>query len=80
MIGAIGLSLGALAPIVTGAVGLWGYATRGYFIAKTGEMVNGPAGLVTCIFFVLAGLWMMGYAVYKYRRQTRRGGMRAVGE
>ena len=71
-IGAIGLALGGLAPMVTGIVGVWGYITRGYFISKTGERVDGPAGILMSVFFILAGLGMIGYAIWQYRSHASR--------
>ena len=67
--GAIGLVLGALPPVVTGIVGLWDYLTQGYFISKTGERIDGPAGIVMSGLFILAGLGMIAYALWSYRRQ-----------
>lgn len=70
---AICLSLGSLAPLVTGLIGVWGYLTRGYFISKTGELVDGPLGIVVSGFFVLAGLGMIGHAIWSFRRKVRLG-------
>ena len=70
-IAAIGLSLGGLAPLVTGLVGVWGYITRGYFISKTGQLVDGPLGIVVSGLFVLAGLGMIVHAICFYRHKRR---------
>ena len=72
-LGAIGLAVGGLAPLVTGLVGVWGYLTRGYFISKTGELVDGPSGILMSGFFILSGIGMMVYAIWLYRRHTQRG-------
>jgi hypothetical protein len=69
VIRALGLGLGGLAPLATGLVGMWGYATRGYFIAKTGETIDGPLGMVASGLFIFAGLCMIGYAIWSYRRK-----------
>ncbi len=71
--GAIGLAAGGLAPLVTGLVGVWGYLTRGYFISKTGELIDGPAGILMSGVFILAGIGMIGYAIWLYRRHRQRG-------
>ncbi len=63
------MGIGGCAPLITGIVGVWGYATKGYFIAKTGELVDSPAGFIVCLFFILAGLWMIAYAIRLYRRR-----------
>jgi hypothetical protein len=64
--------VGGLAPLLTGLVGIHGYLTKGYFIAKSGETVTGPAGWIVCSSFVLAGLGMMALAVRHYRRHVRK--------
>jgi len=64
--------LGGLAPLVTGIVGIWGYVTRGYFISKTGELISGPLGLLMSGFFIFAGLGMIVYAIWLYRRKQQR--------
>lgn len=71
LIGAIGLVIGGLAPLLTGLAGFWGYATQGYFIGKSGEKVDGPPGMIFCGFLVLAGLGMIICAVWLYRKQSR---------
>jgi hypothetical protein len=68
---AIGLALGGLAPLVTGGVGIWHYLTQGNFIAKTGERIDGPSGLLMSGFFILAGLVMIGHAIRLYRCRTK---------
>jgi len=68
IIGTVGLSLGGLAPIVTGIVGAWSYITQGYFVAKTGELIYGPIGLLSSGFFILAGTAIIGYAIWSYRK------------
>ena len=65
----IALCLGGLAPLVTGLIGFWDYATQDYFIAKNGDIVDGPIGLVVCGLFVIAGLAMIIYAIRSYRRR-----------
>lgn len=70
-LGAVALALGGLAPLITGAVGIHGYLTQGYFVARTGEIVSGPLGWAVCIAFILAGLGMMVLAARQYRRHTR---------
>lgn len=72
-IGATALALGGLAPLATGAVGIHGFLTQGFFVSKTGDIVTGLAGWITCIFFVLAGFGMMGLAVWQYRKYSRTG-------
>jgi MFS family permease len=70
-IGAVGMAVGGLAPMITGIVGIYGYLTEGYFVSKSGEVVTGPVGWIASIFFILAGLGMMALAVRLYRRHTR---------
>ena len=69
LIGSIALTVGGLAPLVTGLVGLHGYLTQGYFVAKTGQIVAGTTAWVASLVFILAGLGMMALAVWQYRRQ-----------
>ena len=63
-----GLLLGSLAPLVTGIVGVRSYIMHGYFISKGGEVINGPAGILMSVFFIIAGLAMAVYAIMRYRR------------
>jgi hypothetical protein len=71
IIGCAGLAVGGLAPLVTGLVGLHGCLTRGYFVAKTGQIVSGATAWIASAFFILVGLGMMALAVRWYRRHTR---------
>ncbi len=70
ILAAVGMAIGGCAPLITGIVGIWGYATKGYFIAKTGERVDGPIGFIVCTLFILAGLWMIAYAIRLYCRRS----------
>lgn len=72
-LGAIGLSLGGLAPLLTGLVGVRGYLVQGYFTSRTGDRVDGPVGMVVCGFFILAGSAMIIHAIRMYRRHARAG-------
>ena len=58
--GGLGFAAGGLAPLVTGLVGVWSYWSKGYVVAKTGEVLEGPGSVVLSAFFVLAGLTMIG--------------------
>jgi len=69
-LGTVGLILGGLAPLITGIVGIWSYAKQGYFISKTGELIDGPSGILMSGFFILAGLGMIIFAIWKYRRES----------
>ena len=71
LIGSIALAVGGLAPLVTGLVGLHGYFTKGYFIAKTGQVVSGTTAWAASSVFILAGLGMMTLAAWQYRRRWR---------
>jgi len=73
-IGTIALCIGGLAPLVTGLIGMWQFLTRGYFVSKTGDLVEGPLALVASAVFIFAGLGMIAYAMVIYRRRTRAGG------
>ena len=70
----IGMIVGGLAPLATGIVGVWGYLTKGYFISKTGELIDGPAGILMSGFFILAGIGMIVYAVRRYRLEIKHDG------
>jgi hypothetical protein len=70
-IGVIGLCVGGLAPLVTGLIGMWQYLDRGYFISKSGDLVEGPLAIVGSGIFILAGLGMIAYAIVIYRRRTQ---------
>ncbi len=59
--------MGGLAPLVAGLIGFWDYATQGYFIAKTGKIVDVPIGLAVSGLLVVAGLAMIGYAIRSYK-------------
>ena len=72
LIGSAGLTLGGLAPMVTGLKGLFDFHRQGFFIAKTGEHVDGPTGIFVCVFFVLAGSGMIGYVGYRLRGLSRK--------
>ena len=71
-LGAVGLALGGLAPLVTGIIGVWEYITKGYVISKTGELITGLSGVLMSVFFIIAGFAMMGYALWSYRRHRQR--------
>ena len=70
-LGAAGFCIGGLAPLVTGLTGMWQFLSRGYFITKTGGIVEGPLAIVASVVFILAGLGMIIYAIVNYRRKTR---------
>jgi hypothetical protein len=70
-LGAIGLCIGGLAPLVTGLIGMWQFHNFGYFISKTGDPVEGPLAIVASGMFILAGLGMIAYAIVTYRRKTQ---------
>ena len=64
----IGLMLGGLAPLVTGVIGIWGYITLGYITSKTGEIIDDPSGIFVSGLFIIAGIWMIVYAIRQYLR------------
>lgn len=70
-LGAIGLGIGGLAPLVAGILGVWGYIRRGYSISRSGEPIDGLWGVVLSGFLVLAGLGMIGYAIWLYLRSVQ---------
>jgi len=72
-LGVVGLGLGGLAPLVTGLIGMWSYATQGYFVSKTGDLIEGPFAMAASGVFVLLGLGMIGYAIWLYRRGDPKG-------
>jgi ribosomal protein S18 acetylase RimI-like enzyme len=75
LLGATAFGLGGLAPLATGLVGIRAYLVDGFFVAKTGERVDGPEGLVVCGLLVLAGLGMIGQAVRWARRAPAASGV-----
>ena len=72
ILGTGGLILGGMAPLLTGIIGIWSYLKQGYFISKTGELIEGPSGLVISFIFVVAGLGVIVVAILKYRRVKHR--------
>ena len=71
VLGTIGLCIGGLAPLVTGLIGMWQFLTRGHFISKTGDLVEGPLAIVASGVFILAGLGMIAFAIVIYLRKTQ---------
>jgi hypothetical protein len=71
MLGTIGLCIGGLAPLVAGLIGMWQYIDRGYFISKTGDLVEGPLAIVGSGMFILAGLGLIFYAIVSFRRKSQ---------
>ena len=67
----VGFCIGGSAPLVTGLIGMSQFLNRGYFISKTGDLVEGPLAMVASGVFILAGLGMIAYAVMNYRRQSQ---------
>jgi hypothetical protein len=70
-LGAAGLFIGGLAPLVTGLIGMWQFLNHGYFISKTGDLVEGPLAMMASGMFILAGSGMIAYAIVNYRRKTQ---------
>lgn len=68
--GTVGLTAGGVAPLVTGIIGVWSYVYRGYIITRAGEKVTGLSGVITSVFFILAGIGLIGYALWFYRRNS----------
>ena len=62
-LGALGLCIGGLAPLITGFIGMRDYLAQGYFISKTGQQVEGPLAATIATSYVLMGLIMIGCAL-----------------
>lgn len=73
LIEVIALCIGGLAPLVTGIVGMWGFVECGYFVSKTGDLIEGPLAVFASGAFILAGLGLITFAIWNYRRKRKRG-------
>ncbi|MDX1378801.1 MAG: hypothetical protein R3307_08130 [Anaerolineales bacterium] len=65
----IALCIGGFAPLVTGVVGMWSFIERGYFVSKTGDLIAGPLAIFASVAFIFAGLGLIAYAIWNYRRK-----------